>query len=253
MRRKGLPERNELVVGKVLKIHPNSVLVQLIEYNLKGMVHVSEVASRWVRDIREFVREGQYVICRVMEADDQYIHLSLKRVRKEEEKSKLNEFKRERRAEKLLELAAKLLKKNLDQAYDEVGYHLQDMFGSLYKAFEFAWKNPSLLEKKGVPKKWTEALSTIAKKSYTEKVYEVKAELELVCYRSDGIEVIKKTLLKASEENGVKPKYISAPKYLLIATGKNYKATEAKIEKAAKEIIKEITKNQGEGSFKIVK
>lgn len=252
MRRKGFPEEGELVVCKVIKIHPNSVLMNLIEYNKNGMVHVSEVASRWVRDIREFLREGQYVICKVMEVENEHIHLSVKRVRKEEEIGKLNEFKKEKKAEKLLELAASSLKKNLDQAYEEVGYKLQDIFGSLYRGLEFAWKNPGLLERKGIPKPWVKSLHEITSKSFTEKVYEIKAELSLVSYASNGVEIIKTALLTISKKYNLQVKYLSAPKYLLFGKGKNYKQLEAKIEKASKEIIHNISKNKGEGSFKIL-
>ena len=136
MKKTGLPEWNELVVCKITSLHPNSVDVLMIQYNKMGMVHVSEVAKRWVRDIREFLKVGQYLVCRVMKVDGETVHLSIKRVHRSESDSKLSEFKRERKAEKLLELAGKSINKTLEQSYDEVGHELQEEFGSLTKAFE---------------------------------------------------------------------------------------------------------------------
>jgi len=250
MKKQGYPERGELVVCKIVKLYPNSAFAKLIEYDKTGMVHVSEVASRWVRDIREFLKENQYVVCRVMYVDKESISLSIKRVRKEQANSKLNEFKRERKAEKMLELAGKSLKKSLDEAYKEIGHKLQDEFGSLTKAFEIALKNPDLFKKR-VPKVWIDALTDIAKKKYIEKTYKVSAELKLMCYEPNGIDVIKDVLSHARNKD-IEIRYISTPNYLIIGNGKSYKEVESMVEGTCKNIVKEIGKNNGEGNFKII-
>ncbi len=252
MKRKNDPRYGELVICRITKINPNSAFAELLEYNRSGMIHVSEVAARWVRDIREFIKENQFVVCRVIDISRDYLSLSIKRVRQEEASSRMNEFKRENKAEKLLELAAKTEKKTLEQAFNEVGYRLQDEFGSLSKAFEIAWKNPELLKSKGIPQVWIGPLTEIAKKSYSEKTYELKAELNLMCFSSEGIEVIKRTLINAVKENSVEIKYISAPKYLLVAKGKNYKEIRAKVEKVAESVTSEINKCKGDCTFKMV-
>ncbi len=250
MRRKGFPEINELVVCKITKINPNSAFAEIVEYNKTGMIHVSEVAKRWVRNIREFLKENQYVVCKVMDVKGDVISLSIKRVGKEQANRVLNEFKKEKRAEKMLEIAAKELKKNLDQAYEEVGYKLLDYFGSLTKSFEIALKNEDLLRTKGLPENWIKVLVNIAKKSYSEKIYEVKVKLKLICYAPNGIEIIKNILKKT---NGFEIKYISASNYVLIGKGNNYKKLEAKAKEVSERIVKEINKNQGEGSFVLEK
>jgi len=251
MRKFGNPSRGELVVCKITKIHPNSAFAELIEYKKTGMIHVSEVALKWVRDIRDFLKQNQYVVCRVMRIEGDNIFLSVKRVRREDADRKLNEFKRENKAEKMLELAGKKLGKSLDKIYEEIGHNLQEEFGSLTKAMEFALKNPDLLKNKGIPKKWIDTLTELAKKSYAEKVYEVKAKLNLVCYGPDGVEVIKK-VLSGVEGDGLEVKYISAPEYMLVGKGKNYRETEARIRDAAEGIAKEIKKQNGECSFEII-
>jgi translation initiation factor 2 subunit 1 len=239
-------------VCRITRINPNSAFAELVEYERTGMIHVSEVAARWVRDIREFIKENQFVVCRVIGVDRDYVSLSIKRVRQEDASSKMNEFKRENKAEKLLEMAAKAMKKTPEQAFQEVGFRLQDEFGSLSKAFEMAWKNPELLKSKGIPSQWIEPLMEIARKAYSEKTYELKAELSLMCYASNGIEIIRDVLSKAVKENGVEVKYISTPKYMVIAKGKNYKEIESKINKAAETITREINRCKGDCTFKMV-
>ena len=250
MKKSGVPNRNELVICKILKIYPNSVLAELVEYKKNGMIHVSEVASRWVRDIREFLKENQYVVCRVMNVEGDHIHLSVKRVAREQAAGKLNEFKRESKTEKMLELAAKSINKTLDQAYEEVGFKLQDEFGSLTKAFEIALKNPALMKTKGIPSEWIKPIMETAKKSYVEKTYRVKSNLSLISYSPDGVDVIKKSLSLAGK-NGLSVKYISAPNYVLSGEGKNYKELDSKIIKISENIVKEIQKSNGEASFEL--
>jgi translation initiation factor 2 subunit 1 len=251
MRKTGMPERDELVICRITKLHPNSAFAILVEYDKTGMIHVSEVAKRWVRDIREFVKENQYVVCRVMKVEGDHIFLSIKRVAKEQANSKLNEFKRERKAEKMLELAGKELDLDLNKSYEDVGYKLQDEFGSLFKAFEFAMNDPELLKSKGIPDKWVKVLSDIAAKNYVEKEYHVKASLKLVSYQPDGIKVIRNALSEA-ESSGLEVKYISAPKYLITGKGKKHKQVEAKVNKAAENVVKKIKQSNGLGEFKIL-
>ena len=253
MKKKGYPKRDEFVICKIVKIHPNSAFAELVEYQGKtGMIHVSEVASRWVRNIREFLKEGNYSVCKVIRVEGDNISLSVKRVHKEQQTSKLNEFNREKRSEKMLELVAKSVKKSLDEAYEEVGYDLQENFGSLNKAFEMAVKNPDLLKRKGVNNPWFDAIVDIAKKNYSEKVHEVKAELELVCYSSDGVEIIKNVLSDVTKGKDVEIRYISAPRYVLVGRGKNFKEIHKMISDLADKITKEINKQKGDCQFKMV-
>jgi translation initiation factor 2 subunit 1 len=251
MRNQGMPNRFEIVVCKVVKIFTNSALVELLEYRKKGLIHVSEIALRWVKDIREFVKPNQHIVCQVLGVDGDDINLSLKRVRKPDAERKLNEFKRERKAEKTLELVAKEKGKTLDDAYNEVGYMLQEEFGSIHKALDFALKNPELLKSKGVPKAWMDPILKVIQKSYSEKVYEVRAKLRLVCYGPDGISTIKKALSTAKRE-GVESSYISAPNYMIIGRGKNFKEIRSAVKEIAEGISKEIISNKGTCEFEII-
>jgi translation initiation factor 2 subunit 1 len=252
MKRNYSPREGELVVCRITRINPNSAFAELVEYDRIGMIHVSEVAARWVRDIREFIKENQYVVCRVIRVEGDHVSLSIKRVRQEDASAKINEFKRENKAEKLLEMVAKSINKTPEQAFREVGLRLQDEFGSLSKAFDVALKNPELLKAKGVPSEWVNPIVEMVKKAYSDKTYEMKAELSLMCYAPDGVEIIKGALSKAAKENGIDVRYISAPKYMIAAKGKNYKEIEQKINRAAESIIREINRCKGDCTFKMI-
>jgi translation initiation factor 2 subunit 1 len=252
MKRNYRPREGELVVCRITRINPNSAFAELVEYERTGMIHVSEVASRWVRDIREFIKENQYVVCRVIRVDGDHFSLSIKRVRQEDASTRINEFKRENKAEKLLEMVAKSINKTPEQAFQEAGFSLQEEFGSLSKAFEVARKNPELLKAKGIPSAWINPIVEMVKKAYSDKTYELKAELSLMCYAPDGVEIIKGALSKAAKENGIDVRYVSAPKYMITARGKNYREIEQSITRAAESITKEINRCKGDCTFKMI-
>ena len=87
------PEKREIVLGTVTRVNPFSAFVSLDEYNNKeGMIHISEVAGKWVRDIRKFVKVGQKVVVMVMrvDKDKSHITLSLKRVKKYDTEKKMH-------------------------------------------------------------------------------------------------------------------------------------------------------------------
>ncbi|MHC1573550.1 MAG: S1 RNA-binding domain-containing protein, partial [Candidatus Syntropharchaeales archaeon] len=58
------PREGELIVGTVKKVLDFGAFVTLDEYpGQEGMIHLSEVASGWIKYIRDYVREGQKVVC----------------------------------------------------------------------------------------------------------------------------------------------------------------------------------------------
>jgi len=241
-----------LVVCKITTINPNSAFAKLVEYeNLSGMIHVSEVANRWVRNIREFLKENQYIVCTIMKIDGNYISLSAKRVSKDQSSRKMNEFKKEQKASKMLEILAKNMKIRFDEICKNIGYPLQESFGSVSKAFEIAFKNEELFRKRGeLEKKWADAVVDMVKKNYSEKIYMLKSELNLTSYKQDGVELIKKVLL-SSKKAGFDVKYISAPKYTIAKSGKNFKEISSALETESQRIVKEIQKNEGDASFEV--
>lgn len=245
------PKRYDLVVCRITKIDSHSASCEVLEYKKNGLIYAAEVAKRWVRDIREFLKEGQYIVCRVLDVDrnTNTVLLSAKRLSREESDRKMAAFKREMKSEKVLELIAKKLNKTLEEAYRDVGYGLQDEFGSLTKAFEIAEKNPELFKKRGLSESWVSEILDFVAKTASEKVHEAKVKLKLVSYKPDGVEVIKKAL---SGIRGFEVKYISAPNYMLIGKGKNIKDLKAKISTEAEVVVKEIQKGGGEASFEVV-
>ena len=55
-----LPPVGELVVSTIKEIVPYGAYVTLDEYDdTEGLLHIAELSSRWVKNIRDHVRENQ--------------------------------------------------------------------------------------------------------------------------------------------------------------------------------------------------
>ncbi|MFN0239216.1 S1 RNA-binding domain-containing protein, partial [Hydrogenobacter sp. Uz 6-8] len=91
----GWPEAGELIVGEVDEIADFGVFVDLTEYrDRRGLVHISEVASGWIKNVRDHVREGQTIVAKVLSVDEdaQQIDLSLKDVNEHQRKETIQEW-----------------------------------------------------------------------------------------------------------------------------------------------------------------
>ena len=95
-----LPEENELVVAVIKKIMPYGAFCVLPEYqDMEAFMHISEVAPRWIKNIHEFISEGQRHVAKVhhIDREKRQVDISLKRVNEEEKKVKLESMKIEKK------------------------------------------------------------------------------------------------------------------------------------------------------------
>ncbi len=96
------PEVGDLVVATVKRVEDYGAYVKLDEFaGIEGLVHISEMATTWVRNIRDHAREGQKLVLKVLRVNPQrnQIDLSLRRVTGREKSEKMLEWKKERKAE----------------------------------------------------------------------------------------------------------------------------------------------------------
>jgi len=244
MIKKGMPEIGELVICTIDKINPNSVFVKLVEYDKEGMIHISEVASGWIRDIRHHVKQGQMIVAKVINIDleKNFIALSIKRVSEEEEKEKLKEFKLEQKAEKMLGQFPK------DIDVEKIVDYFIENFGGVYNGFLISLTEP---EKINLPKNILDIVIEVAKNNIEQKEFVFKSEITMKTTRPDGIEAIKSVLLEA-QKNGLDIKYISAPNYLIKFKTKDAKKGSKDFDKLLEKISTDAKKNGIEVNIKKV-
>lgn len=251
---KKLPEKGELVVCTVTKAKGFGAFVELEEYpGKKGFIHIKEVASGWVKNIRDHVREGQRIVCKVMDVDPSkgYVDLSLKRVNEHQKREKIQQWKNEQKAEKLLEMVGKRAGMNLQECYEEFAYELVKKFGSLYAAFEEVARDEKILEKEGFEGDWVKHFIEIAKENIVVPYVEITGYIEMGCPAPDGIKYIKEALKKIEKKNEVEisVRYVSAPLYRIHVKALDYKTAEKELKERVLKGIEYIKKYGGYGKF----
>jgi len=257
-KREGKPEKGELVLCTVKKILPHAAFVILDEYDhLEAMLHVSEISSRWVKNIKEYISVGKKIVCKVLEVKPNgHIDVSLKRVTSAETKRKLNEIKVEQRTEKLIEAIARKLKEDPKKGLEKVGKVILDEVGSLAD-FSYAVKKEGaeIINELNLQEKWKKELYEQISEQLKSQFVKLCRNLEVKSLEGDGVKHIKKLFEKIYDfakknEFSVDIKYVSAPIYTLEISAKNYKKGETFFDKLIKSISKIAEKQKV--SFKVV-
>ncbi|MCW4016673.1 MAG: translation initiation factor IF-2 subunit alpha [Candidatus Bathyarchaeota archaeon] len=258
LRRPEWPEVGDLVIATVIRITDYGAYVRLDEYDKEGLLHVSEVASRWVRNIRDYVREGQKVVLKVLrvQANKGQVDLSRRRVTKRDKKEKIQSWKKDRKAESLLRTAAEKLNISFEEAYEKAGALIDNAFGELYEGLEKTAKDGvDVLLDLGIDKEIATTLEEIAKEKIQISLVTVKGILNLQNPSSKGVLVIKDTLKHAkevgeSEGADVTVYLVSPPKYRIVVAAEDYKSAESILETTTDSAVKFISQNGGKGSFR---
>ena len=222
------PEEGEIVLCTVKKILYHSVFITIDEYrSLEGMLHISEISPGRIRNIRDYVKEGKQIVCKVLRIDKikGHIDLSIRRVNTSQKINKIKEFKQEQRAEKILELIGKELNKDLSNMYKELGFQLIEEYGSINNAFENFALDEELIDNLKLPKKSSELLKKIIESKIKIPEVEVKETLEITSEKPNGIEIIKKILTKL-QKGQIKINYLGSPKYKIEVKASDYKTAE---------------------------
>ncbi|MDD1770877.1 MAG: translation initiation factor IF-2 subunit alpha [Methanomassiliicoccales archaeon] len=248
------PEEGELVVCTVQSVKNFGAFVTLDEYaNKEGFVHVRDVATGWVKYIRDYIREGQKVVCKVLGVDlsKGHIDLSLKSVNEHQKREKIQQWKNETKADKLMEIVGQRLGLSAGEAYEHYAPELVEKFGSLYAAFEQCAVNPDALEESGLQGDWIEAFKEVAKENVTPPFVQISGIVELKCPTSEGVECIKKALLSGMDKAGdnLTVQYVGAPRYRVVMIAPDYKTAEEDLRVVTEEMIEVVKGLGGEGSF----
>lgn len=232
-----MPEEDELVLATIKKIMPYGAFCVLDEYGIEAFVHISEVAPRWIKNIHEFLHEGQRVVAKVHRIirEKNQIDLSLKRVTESERKRKKESVRREMRGEKLFGVIAEQSKMTKDEA-ERIRNIFEDTYGSIYDGLErIAEKGEEEMKGKGFGG-FGAIILDIAQKNIKKAKAQISGMLLIKCYRKDGVDVIRTALSPLVDKKGVDVTYIGAPRYKISVTADNYKNAEKAIREAVEEV-----------------
>jgi len=257
LQKKGFPEEDELVMCTVTKVQFHSVFANLDEYGNGGMIHISEVSPGRIRNIRDFVKEGKKVVCKVLRINEEkgHIDLSLRRVTETQKRKKVDEIKQEQKAEKILEFISKDLKVDVKKLFIDILDNISKKYDSLYDFFQQVVADSNAIKDAGLDAKTSKKLEEAIKSRIKEVNVKIESKLKLTSFAADGVDIVKEALKKAEEigKEGILIKYLGAGSYGVIVNGKDYKEAEGILEKASEKALEYMRKNDGNGELVRVK
>jgi len=230
-----VPVKDEYVVCTVEKIFDYGVEVKLEEYpNQKGFIPLGQVAARWVKNIRNFVKIGQIRVAKViyLNYEKNQINCSFAMVQKQMEDSKLNEWRQTKRVQQLLTLVAQDLHKNLDDIWDTITNPILNKYDSVYEAFqELKRYGKDYIPE--IPEEYRTALYKVIEKniSISDKIISEHIKIEIT--KENGLELIKEGFKKVPVDKEIKThiSYIGNGTYLIKCEAKEYKIIEKYLQK----------------------
>jgi translation initiation factor 2 subunit 1 len=250
-----LPEINEVVVCRITRILDYGVFAELLEYdNVQGFVHISQVSSSWIKNIRNFVKENQIRAGQVINIDTSknQIDLSFNKVSAGMQRERIEEWKQSKRSQKLIELIATQNKVAFDVAWKEIAEPLLQEYESLYDAFQgILLKDPAAL--KHIDKKWHKTLTETVGKNIDIPTKTVKGVLSLTSNAPDGVEVVKSALAQgekySSHDAEIDLSYVGSGKYMLKVTSFDYKIAEKVLKEVSENTMESMKAAKGKASF----
>jgi translation initiation factor 2 subunit 1 len=269
--KESFPREGAFILGRVVDIQAQYIYVDLPDYDglpseeiARGMIHISEISSRWIKNIRSIVRIGQRLVLRVVKVvpDKGQIDLSLRRVNSAQKVLIAKEHKYANKFENLLQFLIETegIDLTLDQAYELIGWPIKEQFDLYQEAVEALKEGGQeiLDELTNVPEDIRKKFLQIVEENVEISTVSIKGKIKLMNKSEDGIIKIKDTLneiIKLIE----KPKptrkidllYLGAPFYKLEIISKDYLDAENILSEAIE--VLENTTQQNNGSFEFIR
>lgn len=251
---KRLPEEGDIVIATINEVTGHGAYVALDEYNhTTGFLHISEIATGWIRNIERYVRPKQKTVLKVIRVNTSRaeVDLSLKQVSGEERKSKLIEVKKNEKASAFMEII-KSKTNATDLQINEIEDKILQKYDYVYDVFEIvARKGNNVLQSLNLPPEVIQAIEEESKKIQIPHV-EIRGVLEISVKKPEGIDIIK-SVLSSIEANktgaNVRVTYIAAPRYRLIVAAENFKIAEKTLNNSIEKVRSLIEKNHGNFNF----
>ena len=252
-KKQGFPDEGDLVLCTVTSVQYHSVFVDMDEYGKSGMIHISEVSPGRIRNIRDFVKEGKKVVCKVLRINEEkgHIDLSLRRVNESEKRRKIDEIKKEQDSEKIVEIAAGKIGIKTEQLYNEISEKITKDYGSLPNFFQEAAKEESLLGILSIDKDHIKIIGEIIKQRIKPTEVMIAGKLKITTYAPNGIDIIRDSLKKAEDaaKGRISIKYLGSGLYKFMVKAPDYKEAEKLIKNATESAIGFVAKNSGTAEF----
>eukprot|EP00079_Xenopus_tropicalis_P011424 XP_002937250.3 PREDICTED: eukaryotic translation initiation factor 2 subunit 1-like [Xenopus tropicalis] len=237
------PNVDDVVMVKVLAIFEHGAYVMLLEYNcIKAMIYLKELSTTRIHSIGRILRVRRKACLRVIKVakDTGYINLSKRSVTPEQVKKCEDKYKKSETVFRILFRVARVLgyteDKQLESLCRRTAWVFDDRYNcpgyGAYAAFKHSVFDPSVLDGLTLNERERRVLTNTIKRRLVPPVVKIQADVEVACYRYEGIDAVKDALragLSCSTENmPIKINLIASPCYAITTiTQRRWEGTSA--------------------------
>lgn len=250
-----LPENNEIVLCTVKKVLPHSVFLSLDNYpEAEGMLHISEISSGWVKNIKDVATEGKSMVCKVVNINPKMnqVDLSLRKLKDFEKKEFLKQLKKERKIQRIISVISEKLKlseKEVEHIKEKIVKEY-DTFSDFFDCYEE--NGESVVDELKLGPKFEKELLPLLEQAKEKKRIVLKYDFSVSSTLPDGIEKIKEFFKELNKKFNAEEVYLGSGKYLVkftVTTTKEIKKLIADVEefcrkKSSKEFKVEFKENE---------
>mmetsp|Transcript_3630 Transcript_3630/g.11176 ORF Transcript_3630/g.11176 Transcript_3630/m.11176 type:complete len:304 (-) Transcript_3630:1342-2253(-) len=222
------PEVDEVVMVQVKRVAEMGAYVQLLEYNnIEGMILLSELTRRRIRSVSKLIKVGRIEPVMVLRVDKEkgYIDLSKRRVSPEDIQACEDRYNKSKMVHSIMRHVSETTSTDLHSLYISLGWPLYAKHGHAFNAFKAMVNDHNLifsdssLDNEVINASVKQALIKDICRRMTPQPLKIRADVELTCFSSDGIECIKDAMRAAekvsTDECKVKVSLIASPLYVV--------------------------------------
>lgn len=252
------PQVEDLVIVQVKHVAEMGAYVSLLEYNnIEGMILLSELSRRRIRSINKLIRVGRTEIVVVLRVDEDkgYIDLSKRRVSAEDIAKCEEKYNKSKAVHSIMRHVSEVNKVPLLQLYQDFGWDLYKRFNHAYDAFKLIVAEPEkVLKDYTINDDVRKALVTNISRRLTPQAIRLRADLEVTCFKFEGIDAIKKALTagraESTEGMQIQIKLVAPPLYVMMMTALDKEKGIKKLNESIAVVEKTINEFGGEVNIK---
>lgn len=228
---------------------------------------LSELSKRRIRSVSKLLRVGRTEICMVLRVDEQkgYIDLSKRRVAPEDAQAKEESFAKAKAVHSIMRHVAGLNNIPVEELCMKISWPLHKKYQNAYEAFrkhvneelnvwdeiDFSQPGQDLTDQK---EKIKEEIEVNLRRKLIQQMIRLRAKVEVSCSDYEGIDAIKKALLKgmeaSTEEYELKIRLVACPLFILTCMCKDKEAGMAMLHEAIGLMQKSIESDNGKFELK---
>lgn len=231
------------VMVKVIKIEDNIVTVGFLEYpGIQGLIMPNELSRKRIKNAIHATKPNKTEVCQILKIEKNNYDLSLKQVDEAEKANTLNSFKQNKLASRISEKVAKITNKKATDIYAHFSKEIEQ-YGTFYTFLGKVKDDLNLLERNS---EINETLFNVIKQEFKASSFKIRADIDVNCYKYDGVEIIKRALDKGQEmDKNVEICLLNTPTFSITKTATDKEEGFATVQRVIDAIKENIVQNGG--------